>query len=134
MTHAAGWLFRGECGSSRGDIVRWWESRRLLFNVLVGVVGIATSLTLFSVALAGVDFGLHLETGLTVIFVPLVYGFMANLCYTLGWIVDTNAYRGSPRRWLFKAGLIFSMGLTALPGLWAVAAWLMTLYTGKQLD
>jgi hypothetical protein len=130
MATATGWLFHGECGATPREIVRWWEARRLRFNVLVGLVGVATSLTLFSFPLAG----FQLETGLTVVFVPLFYGLLANICYTLGWIVDTAAYRGSPRRWLFKAGVIFSVVLTALPGIWAVTAWLTSVYTGRKLD
>jgi hypothetical protein len=65
---------------------------------------------------------------------PLVYGFLANLSYTFGWIVDTVFYRGMPRTRLYKAGMIFSVVLTALPGAWAVAIWLITIITGKKLD
>lgn len=123
MTRAKGWLFHGECGPSREDIKRWWEARRLRYNVLVGLVGVASSIAFFSVLSLGIsEFWFHLETGLTIVFVPIMYGLMANLCFTFGWIVDTVAYRGSPRRWLFKAGLIFSIVLTALPGIWAVVA------------
>jgi hypothetical protein len=31
--------------------------------------------------------------------------------------MDINFYRGTPRTALFKAGLIFSMVLTSLPGI-----------------
>jgi hypothetical protein len=48
--------------------------------------------------------------------------------------VDTAAYCGRPRGALYKAGLIFSVILTALPGIWAIVAWCITLYTGKKLD
>jgi hypothetical protein len=43
---------------------------------------------------------------------PIIYGACANLCFTLGWIVDTSLYRGCPRNRLWKAGLIFSLVLT----------------------
>ena len=65
---------------------------------------------------------------------PIIYAIFANLCYSLGWAVDTMIYRGRPRTVLYKAGLIFSVILTALPGAWAVVAWCITLYTGKKLD
>jgi hypothetical protein len=68
------------------------------------------------------------------IFGPIVYGVIANLCYSLGTLVDLVFYRKRPRTLLFKAGLFFSLALTALPGLWAVTAWLITVYTGKKLD
>jgi hypothetical protein len=35
---------------------------------------------------------------------------------------------------LYKVGLIFSMILTALPGIWAFIAWCITLYAGRKLD
>jgi hypothetical protein len=64
----------------------------------------------------------------------MIYAVCANLCFTLGWIVDTSLYTGRPRNRLWKAGLIFSLVLTALLGIWAVIAWCITLYTGKKLD
>ena len=65
---------------------------------------------------------------------PIIYGLFANLCFSLGWIIDTWFYRARPRMQLYSAGLIFSLALTALPGIWAVVAWCITLYTGKKLD
>jgi hypothetical protein len=63
-----------------------------------------------------------------------IYLAMANVFYTLGWIVDTAFYNGRPRMRLYKLGLIFAVVLTALPGVWAVIAWLITVYTGQKLD
>lgn len=68
------------------------------------------------------------------IFGPIIYAIFANLCYSLGWVVDTVFYRGRPRTVLFNVGLILSVILTALPGVWAVVAWCIALYTGKKLD
>jgi hypothetical protein len=65
---------------------------------------------------------------------PAIYAICANLCFTLGWVADTALDRGRPRNRLWKAGLIFSLVLTALPGIWAVIAWCITLYTGQKLD
>ena len=65
---------------------------------------------------------------------PFIYGLFANLCYTVGWVVDTRWYCGTPRTRLYKAGIIFSVVLTALPGIWAVVAWIMTVITGQKLD
>jgi hypothetical protein len=45
-----------------------------------------------------------------------------------------TAYRGSPRKGLFKVGLIFSVILTALPGIWAITGLLITIYTGRKLE
>ena len=68
------------------------------------------------------------------IFGPVLYGIMANICYTFGWILDISAFHGSPRKGLFRAGFIFSLVLTALPGIWAVIAYLITVCTGQKLD
>ena len=65
--------------------------------------------------------------------VPIIYGVFANTCYTLGWLVDTISYQGTPRIRLYKGGIIFSVVVTALPGLWAVIAWLITVITGHKL-
>jgi len=65
---------------------------------------------------------------------PIICGVMANLCFSLGWVVGTIRYRGRPRAALYKTGLIFFVILTALPGIWAVVGWCITLYTGKRLD
>ncbi|HTQ95844.1 MAG TPA: hypothetical protein VMH89_03510 [Candidatus Acidoferrum sp.] len=77
----------------------------------------------------GVDF----EEPAAMLIGPFIYAFLANICYTFGWIVDTISYHGVPRTRLYKAGIIFSLILTILPGIWAVVAWLMTVITGHKL-
>lgn len=119
---------------SRAEIVRWWEARRTRYNVVVGSVGIVTWLLVMCVGSMAVKPGVDFEEPIMMIIGPFIYAICANLCFTLGWIVDTSFYRGRPRNRLWKAGLIFSSVLTALPGIWAVIAWCITLYTGKKLD
>jgi hypothetical protein len=108
--------------SSFGNIVAWWELRRIAFNTLVGAVGIVSfivNLWLWTTYIQkpGEDDG----------FGPLVpvivFGILANLFYTSGWIVEGLSLvirrHGSaeigPR--LFKLGLGFSLVLASLPGL-----------------
>jgi hypothetical protein len=119
---------------SRAEIVRWWEGRRVRYNMLVGSVGIVTWLLVLCFGSLAVKPGVDFEESIMMIIGPAIYAIGANLCFTLGWIVDTSLYRGRPRNRLWKAGLIFSLVLTALPGIWAVIAWCITLYTGKMLD
>lgn len=83
---------------------------------------------------AAVKPGEDFEEPLAMIFGPITYAILANVCYTLGWIVDTLAFKGGPQIGLYKAGVVFSVVLTALPGVWAVVAWLTTLVTGHKLD
>ena len=97
-------------------------------------VGIVTWLLVLCFGSLAVKPGVDFEESIMMIIGPAIYAIGANLCFTLGWIVDTSLYRGRPRNRLWKAGLIFSLVLTALPGIWAVIAWCITLYTGKKLD
>jgi hypothetical protein len=114
--------------------VHWWEARRLRFNLYVGAIGVVTWFLVLIAGSAAVKPGVDFEEPLAMIFGPFVYAFMANVCYTLGWGVDTVVFRGAPRTRFYKAGVVFSVVLTALPGVWAVVAWLMTLITGQKLD
>ncbi len=134
MRIAPNWLFEHMDDASRSEILRWWERRRLFFNLYVGLVGIVTWFLVLFAGSAAVKPGVDFEEPLAMIFGPFVYGFMANLCYSCGPIIDLIFYRGRPRVILFKLGLYFSLTLTALPGLWAVIAWLTTVVTGKKLD
>jgi hypothetical protein len=120
--------------STRREIIAWWETRRLRFNFYVGIAGAVAWLLVLIAGSAAVKPGVDFEEPLAMIFGPLVYVMLANICYTLGWIVDTVSYRGMPRTRLYKAGVIFSVILTSLPGVWAVVAWLMTVITGRKLD
>jgi MFS family permease len=119
---------------SRRDLVKWWEARRLRYNLMVGAVGIVTWFLVLCVGSLAVKPGVDFEEPIMMIIGPIIYGLFANLCYSLGWIVDTWLYRGRPRTRLYSAGLIFSLVMTASPGIWAVIAWCITLYTGKKLD
>ena len=120
--------------STRKDTVRWWEARRLRFNAWVGAVGAATWILVLVAGSAAVKPGEDFEEPLAMIFGPFIYCLLANACYTLGWIVDTQFYQGTPRTRLYKSGLVFSVVLTALPGIWAVVAWLITVHTGRKMD
>ena len=97
------------------SLLGWWESRRLVYNQAVGLTG------LFTLAVAWL---IGPEGGLPIAMMPqvaLVYGVMANLCYSMGWGVEVAARllwgRQAPRLGplLFRQGLIFSVGLTLLP-------------------
>jgi hypothetical protein len=96
-------------GVTRKDIVRWWESRRLRFNLYVGAIGLVTWFLVLVAGAAAVKPGEDFQEPIAMIFGPLIYAFMANICYTLGWIIDTIAFWGSPRTRIYKAGVIFSV-------------------------
>jgi hypothetical protein len=110
--------------------LRWWESRRLLFNKVVGATGLVT--------LAGVSVFFLLPPGtmgefslLPMVAFAAVYGIAANACYTLGWLAELAARAVWGRRapdlgpLLFRQGLIFSVGLTLLPVLLTAVIWVV---------
>ena len=110
--------------------LRWWESRRLLFNKVVGATGLVT--------LAGVSVFFILpprtlgEFSLVgMVAVSVVYGIAANACYTLGWLAELAARAVWGRRapdlgpLLFRQGLIFSVGLTLFPVLLMALLWVV---------
>lgn len=83
---------------------------------------------------AAVKPGVGYEEPFALIYGPFVYVLLANVCYTFGGIVDTASYRGKPRMQLYKAGVIFSIVVTSLPGVWAVVDWLSSVITGRKLE
>jgi hypothetical protein len=107
------WMFELADEMPRRQIIGWWEKRLPNYNLLI----------------LGVDF----EDPIAMIIGPPVYAVIANICYHLGPLLDIVFYAGRPRVGLFKAGLIFSLMLTSLPGIWAIVAWLITLSTGHKL-
>lgn len=113
---------------SAWSVVGWWESRRLVYNAAVGATGVVT----LAVAAALGDPPIA-----ALLFVPIVYGVMANVCYTLGWIADLAL-----RRWLgpraesvgpvlLRYGFVFSIGLTLLPIPIFIFGHLMKLFFGR---
>ena len=111
--------------------LRWWESRRLFYNKVVGATGLVT--------LAGLNVLFLLPPHpqpipLPALLVgPLVYGVAANGCYTAGWFLEMVARKVWGRQapdlgpLLFRQGLIFSVGLTLFPLLLATLMWVLQL-------
>lgn len=125
---------QGSGVSTRGDIIRWWKARRYHFNGFLLAVGFTSWLLVMIAGSAAVKPGVDFEEPLGILFGSVIYLAVANVCYTLGWVVDTLLYNGHPRVRLYKSGLVFALVLTALPGVWAVVAWLTTVISGQKLD
>src|SRR5262249_25965036 len=93
------------------SIIVWWESRRIAFNLLVGLAGLPTLVILAFVMSASQDW---IMQGV------IAYGIAANVCYTAGCVSELVA-----RRWwaekakhfgpiLVTVGLAFSFFMTLL--------------------
>ena len=110
-------------------ILTWWESRRLVYNVIVGTTGLVSLgiIGLISIIPPGVP---RLLPPWQLI---LAYGAAANVCYTFGPAVEILLQRIWKRKVLpvgpvlFRQGLSFSVGLTLLPVMVASAAWVVRL-------
>ena len=107
-------------------ILTWWESRRLVYNVIVGGTGIVS--LVFIGLLSLVPPGLQLWPGLG----PVVaFGVLANVCYTFGSFIEITLQRIWGDRVLpvgpalFRQGLSFSVGLTLLPMFVASLSWVV---------
>lgn len=99
--------------------LRWWESRRPRYNLIVGAAGMVT-LTVMSLSTLILP-GASLPPLRGVVMMATAYALAANLCYSLGWLAEMVALFVWGRRaplmgpLLFREGLIFSVGLTLLP-------------------
>jgi hypothetical protein len=106
---------------STWQVISWWEWRRLAFNGLLLLIGIAALIgfeILMEKAIApGEDaeepFGLFLSF--------VAYGVMANVCYTPGWLVELIQREKDPvlarerGKRNFRRGMWFSCILTTAP-------------------
>jgi len=96
------------------ELVRWWEKRRWVYNIVVGLSGLAVLL------LMQVDFSVH------VLLAIAYYGVLANLCYTFGWAIEVLLLvyfnrvepMGKYRLLLFLVGTVFSVLLTICSALY----------------
>jgi hypothetical protein len=114
------------------EVIRWWESRRLFFNFVVGCTGILTCILCIACAVLAESFvgeAIGMTDGpLLGVFFILFYGILANVFYTGGWVAEltyrtsTIAERsGELALKAFRIGMGFSILLTLCP---AVLSWL----------
>ncbi|HEX6372135.1 MAG TPA: hypothetical protein VF006_24675 [Longimicrobium sp.] len=105
----------------------WWESKRITYNKAVGGAGLFTLTSVaffFTLPPFPEPPPLAFLAGGAV-----VWGIAANVCYSLGWIVEQTARKLWGRQTpdmgplMFREGLIFSVGLTLLPSAFAAVAW-----------
>lgn len=63
------------------EMVQWWEKRRLLYNFIVGVVGLVA---VFMV----LNQNSYIAFSEILLFAILPYGFAANVFYLFGWVTE----------------------------------------------
>jgi len=84
------------------DVVGWWEARRLPFNLIVGSAGIFTCVIVGVIGAASAilfhsDFGMP-DPPLFALFGMIIYGVVANVCFTGGWIAELFIRKVWPQR------------------------------------
>jgi hypothetical protein len=118
MNTLTDFLFPAPAPRTVGKIILWWERRRLAFNAFVGAAGL--------VSVGAVTVVASIFEG-SVTLVPwqpvVVFGALANVCYTLGPCIEVVALKAWGRSvlpvgpGLYRMGLTFSVGLALLPTL-----------------
>jgi hypothetical protein len=101
---------------SPATLLRWWESRRPAYNLIVGGAGILTLVSLRALSWLPPHF--EFDAPLLPI---ILYGLLANVCYSFGFALEALLQRiwgddvapVGPTLW--RHGLVFSVGLTLLP-------------------
>ena len=120
MSALTRFFFRNEVTCrTPGEVIGWWEARRGVYNLAVGGTGLFT--------LAAVHLIARMPPMLVAIpweptvFIPIVYGFLANIAYTSGWVAELWIRNTLGREMepvgptLFRYGFAFSIGLTLFP-------------------
>jgi hypothetical protein len=109
MSALTRFFFRNEVSCrSTADVIGWWETRRVPFNVAVGATGVFTYAAVQLILMVP-----PLSTSIPLVpsmVLSLVYGVLANVCYTGGWIAEIWF-----RRIFVRYGFVFSIGLTLFP-------------------
>jgi hypothetical protein len=106
---------------SSWQVVFWWEWRRLLYNLLLAIIGIASIIGFEILMSKAIPLGEDAEEPMGMFLGVAAYGIMANLCYTLGWIIELATRNVNPLlarkrgQKMFRAGLVFSCILTTAP-------------------
>ncbi len=131
MTELTEFLFPAPARRSVSGIVRWWESRRLAFNVCVGAAGLvslgAVNLITLLSDLGPID-GQWIGVA--------VFGVLANVCYLLGPTLEVAAQKLWGEKLLpvgptlFRMGLTFSVGLALFPALLVSIFWVARVIIG----
>jgi len=115
---------------STNQVIRWWELRRIPYNAALLVIGGASIFGMEWLVSRVIPLGEDAVEPLALIAGVLLYGFIANLFYTLGWVVELFG-RSNPElarkrgQWLFRAGMIFACLLTTLPFWFGLAYWFL---------
>jgi hypothetical protein len=112
------------------EIIRWWELRRLLYNAVLLVIGIASVLGMEFLIGKVIPVGEDAIEPMALALGVVVYGIMANAFYTSGWIVELVGRKRDEIQARLRAGKLFLFGLwfscllTSAPFWYGLVFWL----------
>ena len=118
MTSLTEFLFPAPAARATGAIIRWWESRRLAYNLAVGAAG--------TVSFIVVSIGDSILMGVPHLMpwpFAVMFGLGANVMYCLGPTIEILIEKVWGRTvlptgpGLYRMGLTFSVGLALFPSL-----------------
>ena len=117
-------------------IIAWWETRRVIYNLLMlpaGIAGLMLVMVMISLRWPTPGPGVSADEHDFVPFIAAILGgFGANLCYTGGWMAEILARRFGREKAshigpiLWTLGTLFSIGVCFLPGILHLAVWILT--------
>jgi hypothetical protein len=113
------------------ESIRWWEFRRVVYNAVLFAIGIASILAVELLMGRVVPVGADAIEPFALAISVVAYGIAANLCYTLGWVVElagrkTDEARARDRAQIhFRIGLWLSCLLTTAPFWLGLVFWLV---------
>ena len=113
-------------------VLRWWESRRLFYNISVGIAGLTTMAAGYFFSALPPHPSLFTPAWIAV---P-IYAVMANVFYSFGTPADLLLRRALGERGaavsqaLFRYGYAFAVGLTLLPIPLLAMGWVLKWFWG----
>lgn len=127
MLKASAFFRRDSPVKNAREAIGWWEARRIPFNLIVGSAGIITCIIVGVVGIGAEvlfnsEFGLPNPPGFALIGI-FIYGILANVCFTGGWIAELVMRKVWPQEadrfatLSLSLGVIFSVLLTLAPAI-----------------
>jgi hypothetical protein len=117
----------GEIPGRNAEVIRWWELRRIPYNLIVGAFGLASIVVFEAMGNFMLPPGEDAVEPPVLLLGVILYGVVCNAAYTLGWIGETYFFGHSReaglvfRKRAFPVGLILSCVVPILPvGLWII--------------
>ncbi len=122
------------------EIIGWWESRRIPYNLAVGVAGLMSCILIFfftglSERWLKVE-NLLPDPPIAAVLGVVFYAMAANVCYTMGWVAEIVISKQWKNRWpgfapvTLALGMAFSVILTLLPGILSICITLIQFLVG----